>query len=260
MDYWQKQGNTPLFEDIMWARPQTKRGAGKLLIVGGNLHGFAAVGTAYRAAEEAGAGVIRLVLPDSLKKTVGPLGPYEFAPSTAGSGSFARDALNELLIGANWADGVLIAGDLGRNSETSVLLENFVAKYSGQLTITKDAVDYFYGTPGLVAQRPDTTLVLSLAQLQKLGTALRFETPFLLSMGMLLLVQALHDFTLKHPVTIIVREQGSIVVAAGGQVSSTKLKNPTEEIWRVETAAKTSVFWLQHTAKPFEAMTSAIAI
>lgn len=244
----------------MWARPENKHGAGRLLIVGGNLHGFSAVGTAYQAAEKAGAGVVRLVLPDSLRKTVGPLGPYEFAPSTAGSGSFARDALNELLIGANWADAVLLAGDLGRNSETSILLENFVAKYSGQLTIAKDAVDYFYGTPELVTERPNTTLVLSLAQLQKLGTALRFETPFLLSMGMLLLVQALHTFTLKYPVNIVVREQDSMVVAVNGQVSSTKLKNPTEEVWRVETASKTSVFWLQHPAKPFEAMTSAIVI
>ena len=44
MDYWHKQtAENPLYEDVLWARPENKHGAGKLLVVGGNLHGFAAV-------------------------------------------------------------------------------------------------------------------------------------------------------------------------------------------------------------------------
>lgn len=260
MDYWIKQtADQPLFEDILWSRPETKRGAGKLLIAGGNLHGFTAPNTAFAAAEQAGAGTIRLVLPDALKTTVGPLGPYEFAPSTPGSGSFGRDALNELLIGANWSDAVLLAGDFGRNSETAILLDNFGHKYSGPLIITKDAADYFITLPELIKQRPETILTVNLSQLQKLGTTLKFETPFLLGMGMLLLVQALHDFTLRYPVMIITREQNQIVIAYQGRVSTTKTANDAE-LWQVETAAKASVFWMQNKNRPFEAVTSSLVI
>lgn len=255
-EYWQKQTGTPLFEDILWSRPETKQSRGKLLIVGGNAHSFAAAQEAYAAADHAGAGHIRLVLPDVLKRTVGVLGPYDYAPSTA-SGSFGRDALNELLLASHWSDAVMLAGDFGRNSETAILLENFVQKHAGPLTVTKDTVDYFYNLPALIADRPDTVIVLHLAHLQKIGTALKFETPFLLGMGTLLLVQALHAFTQEHPAVIVTEESGNIIVAHQGRVSSTKLHN-TKEDWRAEVAAGASVFLMQHPAKPFEAITSSL--
>jgi hypothetical protein len=254
-DYWVKQAeDKPIFEDILWSRPENRASAGRLLIVGGNAHGFAAPAEAYQAAVKAGIGTGRVLLPDVLQKTVGPvLENVEFAPSTP-SGSFGKSALNEMLIQASWAEAVLLAGELGRNSETAALLELFVSKYSGQLTITRDAVDYFNHVPLSVAQRPETTLVLSLGQLQKLGTVLHFETPFLLSMGLLLLVQALHSFTLQYPVT---KELENIVVAQGGRVSTTRLAED-KPIWRVETAARTSVFWLQNPGKPYEAMVTSL--
>lgn len=267
MDYWQKQtADKPLYEDILWARPESRHGAGKLLIAGGSAHGFAATGEAYTAAETAGAGHIRALLPDAIRTHSsifwGQNLDIEFAASTH-SGSFGQDALNELLIGANWADAVLLAGDLGRNSETAILLEKFLGKYSGPLTLTKDAVDYFNHQPKLIINRTDTCVVLSLAQLQKLGLALKYETPFLLSMGLMLLVQALHDFTQKYPAVIVVKELDNIVVAHKGRVSSTKLeedKNPPYGGWRVETAAKATVFWLQNKNRPFEAITSSLAV
>lgn len=256
MDYWLKQtSDKPLYEDLLWSRPESRQARGKLLIIGGNVHGFAAVGEAYQAASGAGAGTIRVLLPDSLKKPVGIAGDYEFAPSTPGSGSFSRKALDEWLLHAHWADMVLIAGDLGRNSETSVLLESFVAKYSGPLTLTKDAVEYFYQTPEIVLDRPNTLVVANLGQLQKLGTASKFETPFLLSMGLLLLVQALHEFSAAHQATIVTNEQGNIVVAHQGRISSTKT-DQSEDVWQVETAAKSAVFYMQNPQRPYESITS----
>src|SRR6185312_2009701 len=92
----------------------------------------------------------------------------EYAPSTP-SGSFSQKALAELLSLSQWAEGVLLAGDLGRNSETAILLEQFSQKYAGQLTITQDALDYFTKSPKDLAQREDTLLVCSFAQLQKIA-------------------------------------------------------------------------------------------
>jgi NAD(P)H-hydrate repair Nnr-like enzyme with NAD(P)H-hydrate dehydratase domain len=133
--YWHKQGEKALFPNLLWARPEVKGAAGKLLVVGGHAQSFAAAAEAYTAAEKAGIGTVRVLLPDSLEKTVGKLFPSaEFAPSNP-SGGFATRALAELLAAAQWADGVLLAGDLGRNSESLAMLENFAGKYTDHDTI-----------------------------------------------------------------------------------------------------------------------------
>lgn len=261
-EFWQKQAaDQPLFPDILWSRPENRQAAGKLLIIGGNSHGFAVPAQAYQTAINSGIGSARVLLPDVLQKTVGPvMAEGEFAPSTP-SGGFGKDALNEFLTQANWADGVVLGGELGRNAETSILLEQFVQKYDGPLAITRDAVDYFYHQPALIAERTDTAIVLSLSQLQKLGVALHFGTPFLLSMGLMLLVQALHDFTTQYPAVIITKELDTIVVAQGGRIVTTKLAaGPSEgdDPWRVPTATAATVFWLQNPAKPLEAMATSL--
>lgn len=256
--YWQKQTlEKPLFPDLLWSRPENKRQAGKLLIVGGNAHGFAAAGEAYTAAGKAGIGTARVLLPDSLQKTVGKVfAAGEYAPSTP-SGSFSRQALAPLLDMADWADGVLLAGDFGRNSETAVLLEQFTHKYAGRLTLTKDAADYFVKSPEQLLARKDTLLVLSFAQLQKFGAGAGTTTAFTFDMDLLRLVKALGDFSERWPAAIIVKHLENICVAAGGQVSTTKLGKDLE-VWRIRAAAAAAVWWLQNPAKPFEALSTAL--
>src|SRR3989344_7199327 len=111
-EYWLKQStDQPLFPDLLWSRPENKAQAGKLLIVGGNLHGFTAPAGAYSAAEKAGIGVVRVILPDKLQKTVGKMIPEaDFVTSTP-VGSFGRQALAQMIEDARWANGVLLAGD-----------------------------------------------------------------------------------------------------------------------------------------------------
>src|SRR5262245_34884782 len=121
-EYWRKQQpGKLLFPELEWSRPENKAQAGKLLIVGGNQHGFAAPAEAYAVATKTGIGTARVLLPDALQKTVGRiLDNGEFAPSTP-SGSFSQKALGELLSYSSWADAALLAGDFGRNSETAIL-------------------------------------------------------------------------------------------------------------------------------------------
>jgi NAD(P)H-hydrate repair Nnr-like enzyme with NAD(P)H-hydrate dehydratase domain len=241
----------------LWSRPETKRTAGKLLIVGGNKFGFAAAGEAYSEVIKAGVGTARVLLPDSLQKTVGKVfAAGEYAPSTL-SGSFSQSALAELLNMSQWADGVLLAGDLGRNSETAILLEKFVEKYQGQLTITQDAADYFIKSPQQILERPDTLLAVSFAQLQKAATSAKFSQPFLFDMDFLHLVETLHDFTKNYPVAVVTQHLDNIFVAANGQVSTTKT-DTDDKIWRVKTAAHAAVWWLQNPTKTIEALTSSL--
>jgi hypothetical protein len=257
-DYWHKQtAEQPLYPDLLWSRPENKKQAGKLLIVGGNAHGFAAAGEAYSEAAKAGIGTARVLLPDSLQKTVGKVFEAgEYAPSTP-SGSFSQKALAELLEMSVWADAVLLAGDFGRNSETAILLEKFIDKYSGRLALTKDSTDYFINTPGPLLNRQNSLLVVSFAQLQKLATNAHFPIALTFEMDFLRLVDALHEFTQKHQPAIVVKHLQTIFVAVNGQVSTTKLADDLD-IWRVKTAAHAAVWWLQNPSKSFESMTTAL--
>ncbi len=257
-DSWHKQSSEkPLFPDLLWSRPESKQARGKLLIIGGNSFGFGAVGEAYNQAIEAGAGTVRILLPLAVKKVAGGVLPdVEFGASTP-SGSFGKSALGEWLAHAEWADGVLLAGDLGRNSETAILLEDFLAKYSGQITLAKDTADYCLARPELVLNRPQTLLVISMSQLQKIAMAARFDIAFRLDMDLVQLVNGLHEFTLRYGVQMIVKHHTQLVVAVAGQISTTAT-DEQEDIWRTKTAASASVWWLQNPSKPFEALTTAM--
>jgi NAD(P)H-hydrate repair Nnr-like enzyme with NAD(P)H-hydrate dehydratase domain len=260
--YWHKQGSEPLFPDLLWSRPENRRQAGKLLIVGGNAHGFAAPAEAFAAAAQAGIGSSRAVLPDHIRPQLRHFQAealeLDFLPSTP-SGSFARSSLAELLAHSQWADSVLLAGDLGRNSETAILLESFVSKYRGPLVVTKDAADYFTSHPMSLADRTQTLLVISLAQLQKFASNLHFEAAVTFSMDLLQLVDWLHQFTLEHGVHIITKHLDTVLVAVDGKVSTTKTGEKLEESWRVSTAAAAAVWLLQNPRQAFESLTTAIA-
>lgn len=256
--YWHRQtASKPLFPDMEWSRPETKATAGKLLIVGGNAHGFVAPAKAFQVAEKSGIGTARMLLPDSMRPFVGKtFTAGELAPSTP-SGSFSQKALLELLTMSQWADGVLLAGDLGRNSETAILIEKFLDKYGGQVTITQDAVDYVMNAPQTVLNRPETTLALSFAQLQKLAMNAHFTTAFTFDMDFIRLVESLHEFTKKHTVNIVVKHLENIFIAVGGHVSSTKLETDIK-VWRVDTAAKVAVWWLQNPKATFDALSTSL--
>ncbi len=256
--YWHKQATgKPLFPDLLWSRPENRAYAGKLLIIGGNAQGFAAPAEAFALADKVGVGTSRVVLPDALQKSVGRVFEAgEYALSTP-SGSFAQTALGELLPMAHWADGVLLAGDLGRNSETAILIEKFLGKHQGQVTLTKDATEYVTSQPLLVQSRPNTLLVLSFGQLQKLATGLKFASAFTSDMDLLRAVDALHELTEAYPFAVITRHLDTLLVAIDGQVSTTPCKTD-ERVWRLKKAASASVWWLQNPSKAFEALTTSL--
>ena len=257
MSYWVRQGDKPLFPELEWSRPETRRQAGKLLIIGGNGYEFTAPANAYGDALEAGVGGATVLLPSSMQKVVGGIFPEaEFAPSTP-SGSFARESLASMLDLSAGADGVLLPGDLGRNSETTILLESFLGSYQGQVTLTRDAADVLMQQPPSIVGRRNTLLVLAMGQLRQLTSAAHFPQAFTTAMGLVQLAKSLHEFTRRFPLAIITRHQSCCVVAVNGQVSTTLLKVDSL-VWRPPTAAHASVWWLQNPAKPFEALTTAV--
>lgn len=257
-DYWIKQEpGKPAFPDTLWSRPESKQTAGKLLIVGGNAHGFAHTGEAYAASVKAGAGTVKVLLPEALRKTVGKfLENCDYAPSNP-SGGFAKQSLSEFLAHSQWADAVLLAGDFGRNSETAVVLEEFVQKYSGLLIVTCDAIDYFFANAKLILDRPNTCIVGSTAQLQKLAINTRYTTAITVTLDLVRLVEVLHDFSQLHTASLVTHHLGTTLVAVNSKVSTTKTGN-NEDVWRTPTAAKASVFLMQEPYKSLDAITTSL--
>ncbi len=256
--YWRKQvPQTPLFPDIEWSRPERADQAGKLAIIGGNKLGFAGVAEAYSQTREISTGQVRVLLPDVLKKMIpASMTDVVFAPTNP-SGSLSKDAAGELRALGGWADGVLLIGDAGRSSETAILYEQFILDYSKQLVITRDAIDLVKNSSHLLVQRPDTLLVASFAQLQKLFQGVYYPKILTFSMQLLQLVEALHKFTITYPVSIVTLHKDHIIIASKGEVVTMPWDNAMA-IWRGSVAARASGYWLWNPGQVLQAVASSI--
>jgi NAD(P)H-hydrate repair Nnr-like enzyme with NAD(P)H-hydrate dehydratase domain len=256
--FWHKQTrDEPLFPDLLWSRPENRRHAGKLLIIGGNGYEFKSPANAYGDALEAGIGNAKVLLPDSMQKVVKDIFPEaEFAPSTP-SGSLARTSLAQMLDLADWADAILLAGDFGRKSETAIVLESLLQNYSGQVALTRDTVNFFVDTPQPVLNRNDTLLIATLPQLQRIASGANYIPALTSEIDMLRLVDWLHDFSKQYGAHIILKHLDTLFVASGGQVSSTPATDGLGA-WRIRAASSAITWWLQNPQKPFEAISTAL--
>ena len=256
--YWKRQSaDAPLFPDIKWSKPEQKSQSGKIGIIGGNQLGFAGVAEAYSTALGTGAGHVRVLLPDILRKTIPAIiTDTVFAPTNP-SGSLSKDAIAEMSALGEWANSILLIGDAGRSGETAVVYEQFIQKYTGQLVLTRDAIDLVKNGSEMLVERPNTVLIASFAQLQKLFQAVYYPKVLTFSMQLTNLVEAVHKFTITYPVTLVVLHKDHIVIAHGGDVTSQVWNSPML-IWRGTVAAKAAAYWLWTPSKPLEAITSSI--
>jgi NAD(P)H-hydrate repair Nnr-like enzyme with NAD(P)H-hydrate dehydratase domain len=257
-EYWKKQlPGSPLYSDIEWSKPETRALSGKLGIIGGNQLGFAGVAEAYTTAIKSGVGQARVLLPDVLKKTMPKtITDTVYAPTNM-SGSLTKDAISEMVALGAWADEILLIGDAGRSSETAIVYEQFIKTYTGKLVVTRDAIDLVKNSAQELIERPDTMLIASFAQLQKLFQSVYYPKVLTFSMQLTQLIEAVHKFTISYPVTIAVLHKDFLVIAHGGNVVSTEWDNPMA-IWRGVVASKIAAYWLWNTKKPLEAAATAI--
>lgn len=256
--YWQKQSSTkPLFRDIEWSKPEQRNRAGKLAVIGGNKLSFVAAAQAYETALQTGAGQCRVVLPDALKKSIPPVITDTVFVPTNQSGGMEKSSTPQLLAAGDWADCILLIGDAGRNSETAIVYEELLQKNKGPVVITRDAIDLLINSSHTLAERPDTLLIASFAQLQKLFKALYYPKVITFSMQLTNFVDCLHKFTITYPLTVGVLHQGAMVVAGGGQVSTTPWEDPMS-IWRGSVATKAACYWMWNRQKVFEAVTASL--
>jgi NAD(P)H-hydrate repair Nnr-like enzyme with NAD(P)H-hydrate dehydratase domain len=251
MDWLKQTPDKPSFPDVLWSRPENKRHAGKLLIIGGHKQEFNEVSAAYSAALKAGIGTARVIVPDSLQKMLHKLFPEaEYAASTP-IGSFSRQALGTLLDAAEWADAVLLAGDFGRNSETAVLLESFVEKFSGKLALAGDSLDYFLAHPANLTSRKDTLVIADLSQLQKLAAPALIQQ----NADFIKAIEQVSDWVNQTPLAVITIHSNKAIVAVKQQISTSAVKISSPD---VVLAAYATVWYLQQPERAFEALSSAV--
>lgn len=256
--YWHQQTtDKPLFPDIEWSKPEQKSKAGKLGIIGGNKLGFAGVAESYTTALQTGTGEVRILLPDILKKMIPSSMTDVVFGSTNPSGSLARDAIIEMKSIGQWATGVLLIGDAGRNSETAIVYEDFIRDYKGPLTITRDAIDLIKNSSMALVERPNTLMIASFAQLQKLFQTVYYPKVLTFSMQLTNLVEAIHKFTITYPISIAVLHNDTLLVASDGEVTSMPWANPMD-IWRGKTATNAAVYWLWSPTKTLASVTASL--
>jgi hypothetical protein len=253
-DFWLKQTDEPLWPELQWSRPQQKRLAKKLLIVGGYEQGFNAVGRLYQAALDAGIGAAKVALPSSLKRTVGSALPDAVFTELAPEPSHLGPAKTELMAYADWADGVVFA-QTGNNSKTALLLADFIGSYGGPLVAGDELAELLKHDTGVLAGRKQTLFCFSFDGLQRWAAHHKSEVGFRHDMGLRPFVLALRQLNqYQNQPLMCIYEQQVVVVADGGRVVSTPRQQTPDPI---ALAGFGATWWLQQPGKTLEALATA---
>jgi hypothetical protein len=227
---WLKQTvNSPLFEGLIWSRPETKQYAGKVVVIGGNLHSFSKTVNSYSLLLSAGLGQVTVLLPKPIQKIIGHISTdLVFCPSTD-SGSFGSEALYDLVDYSSASDGVFLSGELSSNSETLIVFEKLVSLVSKIMIITDDSIDLILHIDVSLINRTNMIYVGSLDKIQKLATKLQSPDPITSSLALSNLVEILQKLTQDNKLSLATIHQGYVVIASSGDVSTTKIENSSDK-------------------------------
>lgn len=249
---WQKQtADKPLFEDLLWSRPENKKYAGKLLIIGGQASEFQNISSAYSFAKEGGAGHIKMLMPDSLRKLTQHIEGAEFAPSNK-SGGFAKTALAQYFDLSEWADQILLAGDFGKNSETTVILDGFLLKNSKPAAISQNALGSIGIDLSQLINMP-VTLIIDRDVFQRVGKAAGTHVPVTSITTYGNMGKIVQNISSEAKANFVIVDEEHTWTAVKGNIVSTK----TKPVDISALSAYCAVWLMQNPAKPLEALATA---
>ena len=262
--YWQKQDKQPLFPEIEWSKPERRDQSGKLLIIGGSAGNFRSVALAYETALKAGVGEVKVLVPDSLKKTIPPvITDIIFAPSNL-SGGFSATAEPDFKAAAAWTDSILLIGDTNKNSETAILFESFLQKTDKLAIITRDAVDILMNSFTELLNRENTIIIASFAQSQKIFQTVYYPKILTFSMHLANLAEVLHKFTTTYPIILGTFHADNFILSEDGQVITTPAQNDFNanlnplRIWSGEIPTRIAAYTTWNPSKKLAASTTAL--
>jgi len=266
LSYWHKQ-KTPLFQDLLWNIPEQK--TGRLAVIGGNSQNFSTVIRISEYAEHTFPfSHTTTILPDALRGKLPPLGNFSFLPSTI-SGSFAKS--HQLSSTIENSDAALIIGDLSKNSATAIAITDAICPNSNMinesivikpLVLARDTVDLLANDAERWLVRPQTFVIASMAQLQKIFRAVYYPRMIMLAQPLLPTIETLHKFTLSYPkITLLTFHQENIIVAANGKISTTHIVDTDYSpisLWSGQLATNVAALNLYNPNQAFAATTAAV--
>lgn len=259
MSYYKQSPQSPLFESIIWNKPETKLRAGKILIIGGNKHSIVAPSTAYTTALQHGAGESKVVLPDATRsyfKTSTTPSDIIFAESTP-SGSFSHNALASLRSYVQWADYLLLPGDLSKNSETTTVCAELLTTSNQPATVAADAIDTFVPYADNLLEREDTLLIFSFSQLQKYSITSQRLLPLTSTLAHNLLISWLEESSKQCRATLCFWQHDTAYIAGQGDVIATQpLEFSNKYLHKI--SAIMSVWAMQHPLQRTKATATAL--
>jgi hypothetical protein len=254
---YQKQTvNEPLYKELIWSKPENKFFAGKYLIIGGDGFEFFKSVLIYNNLLKIGAAHIQIILPTSLRKTIDFLPPEAIYLPVTPSGSFAMDALSEMLDLSITADITIISEDVGRNSETQLMFENLLSKMTKKVCLINQTVEFLFDYPIDNISMFNPLIIADLKYIQKLFLK-NFKEVIKLSSDFMLNINIISDISNKYNLEIITKQEDKIIVFVGKSVSVTFLNKDLKN-WAEVIASSASFYLTNNPGNRYRALTSSI--
>lgn len=256
-DNWLKQTvDKPLYDHLLWSRPENKHHSGRILVIGGSSNGFSKTVNSYEKLQSAGIGHVTILLPKSVQKLLGHISDdVIYCPSTD-SGSFGSESFADMLEFANLNDGVFFPGELSNNSETLIVIEKLISGITKPIIVAEDSIDTVLHFDSDVIDRDNMVFIGPLDKIQKLLTKLKSDQAITSGIALNNLVELLQGFTTINKLAIATIHQDYILIAKGGMVTTTKIESIKSQA--IDLLAYHITVWvIQNWNNIFEAMSCA---
>lgn len=253
MNNWITQDpKNPLYPNLIWSKPENVSTLGNILLIGGNQYDFKNLATIYTSLSSLRIKNIKLVLPNILKKTLRLDSTIaEYLDSTP-SGSLARKGLDNLLAFSSWADLIIIGGDLGKNAETRLLIEEFVSKNSKPLIYTQDS--YF------INPKANNLFVHinSLSYHQKFFNDIKSERFIKQKASLIQTIQSFHEISKTFPQALLTINENNVILSYDKKTVLTPILCPEKDILN-KLVSQTAFYLAAFKDKTYPAICTAIA-
>ncbi|HEX2179423.1 MAG TPA: NAD(P)H-hydrate dehydratase [Actinomycetota bacterium] len=153
-------------DDLWQAVPERqvtahKRSVGKVLVVAGSVSMAGAAALTASGALRAGAGLVRMAVPVSIRPSVGPLVIEALTagmPET-GNGAFSLDAVPGIVNLARQMQVVALGPGIGKDDETLKVVREVLAAVERPVVLDADGIAAYQGDPEGLRNRPGPTIL-----------------------------------------------------------------------------------------------------
>lgn len=250
-DFWIKQGDEPIDPDILWARPEQKKLAGRVSIVGGSKSSFRDVSALHSQVLAAGIGEVKTFLPNILEKVLGENESFIYVPAN-GYGEFGDASRVALAAASSWSDTLIVSPDFGSNSEAIKVLRDVGDHVARQVLVGSSTRLYKHDGGSLINN--NHVAVVSLTELRDLAVMMGLSEAFTSGLGNFEIALKLKTVSEGQNFIFVLLLDDIVMVAIDGKVLSKALIKPDLNT----VAAYVAVLLEQSSDRPLEAVSAAL--